>query len=155
MTRKSLSLLILALVLSVSAPLLASGKKGVGGSNPQFPAPSPACWTDNGDGTIAVNWTDVTSTCCSAAPTKYAIQIVVTEDTNPDSCGSVTSTNVFDFTAATNPNTTFVSPIIFDAASCNSETVVLIKALNPPGKSQNNPQALATAGCGNWGSAGT
>ncbi len=144
MTRRSLVPLVLALTLSLSTPLLAGGKKGVGGSNPQFPAPSPATYCTNGDGSFGLFWTAVTTTCCDAPPKMYAIQIVVNEDTNLDSCASVTSTNVFNFTVPGN-QTTFTTPIVRDDFTC--DWTILIKAINPPGKSQNNPQALAT-NCG-------
>jgi hypothetical protein len=141
-------LVVFAGMVCAAAPAFA-GK----GSNPQFPAPNPACFNENGDGSVTVAWTDVVSTVGKLAPTKYAIQIVVTEDTNLDDCGSVTSTSAYDFTAPTNPNSTFTTPAgLTDAFTCN--VAVLVKALNPPGKSQNNPQALAGAGCGGGGSTG-
>ncbi len=132
------------LLLGFSATVLAKGK----GSNPQFPAPAAAGYYVNGcTGEIFIEWEPVVSNVNGSSPTKYAIQIVQTLRSGcPD--GPIVGTNVTNFTApgnttefATPPGTLqiFTFPFVCDP----DDVVILVKALNPPSKSQNNPQAIA------------
>ena len=142
------------LVLGLSTSAFARGNtlptKGNNGkqSNPQFPAPAPAEWYGNEcSGIVSVEWTGVVSNQNGSAPTKYASQIVQTLRAScPD--GAVIGTQVDNFTVPGN-TTEFDTPIglLLLGQICGPEDVtVLVKALNPPGRSQNNPQALAENG---------
>ena len=135
------TLLAAALVLGLAATAQAKGK----GSNPQFPAPSPASYYVNTClDTFTIEWTPVKSNFDGSSPTKYAIQIVQTlRSSCPD--GLVIGTQVDNFTAPGNTSEFTTPNGTFDLAQVCSpdDIVILVKALNPPGRSQNNPQAIA------------
>jgi hypothetical protein len=127
----------------------AFAKGGAKGSAPQFNAPTPADYYVNEcDGSMIIEWTPVVNNSTGAPPTKYAIQIVITSrDACPD--GNVVGSTAYNFTSPGNTSefTTpgGIVPLFVPPEICSGDDiVVLIKALNPPGKSQNNPQAIAT-----------
>ncbi len=132
------------LLLGFSATALAKGK----GSNPQFPAPPAAGYYVNEcTGEIFIEWDPVVSNVDGSSPTKYAIQIVQSLRSGcPD--GPIVATNVTNFTAPGN-TTEFATPpgtLQFPGppTACGpDDVVILIKALNPPSRSQNNPQVIA------------
>ncbi len=148
--KKTLGIVLVALaMLGLSTAAFAKGNPNGKGSNPQFPAPSPADYYVNVcTGAITIEWTAVTSNFTGQPPTKYAIEIVQTlRDVCPD--GPVVGHQVNDFTAP-GSTTDFTTPdgllqIFAPPGVCDpSDLVILVKAINPPGKSQNNPQAVAT-----------
>ncbi len=134
------------LMLGLSTAVFAKG--GGKGSNPQFPAPAPAEWYGNEcSASVSVSWTAVVSNVNGSAPTKYAIEIIQTlRSSCPD--GAVIGHQVNDFTAP-GTATDFTTPngVLLLGQICGpDDVVVLVKAINPPGKSQNNPQAVAEEG---------
>jgi len=145
------TILAAALMLGLSTAAFAKG----GGSNPQFPAPAPAEWyVSECPFEIDVDWTAVVSNVNGSSPTKYAIQIIQTlHDGCPD--GDVVGTLVNNYTAPGNATEFAIAGSNLALGQlCGPEDItILVKALNPPGKSQNNPQALAefvgfgTGGC--------
>ena len=143
--RKSLGVLLgTVLLLGLSASAFAKG----GGSNPQFPAPTPASYyVEECLNEFIIEWTPVVSNVNGSSPTKYAIQIVQTlRDGCPE--GNIVGTKVDNFTAPGNASqfTTPPGTLQFPGppGACGpDDVVILVKALNPPGKSQNNPQAVA------------
>ena len=151
--RKSIGVLLgTVLLLGLSASAFAKG------SNPQFPAPAPASWYVNAcTGAFTIEWTAVTTNIGHLPPTKYAIEIVQTLHSScPD--GPILGTQVNNFTSPGN-TTEFTTPdgilqlFGFPFVCDPGDIVILVKALNPPGKSQNNPQAIAGfeaigGGCG-------
>ena len=134
------------LILGLSNAAFGGGKGK--GSNPQFPASADAEWYGNEcDGSVSVEWAAVVSNVNGSSPAKYAIQIVQTlRSSCPD--GAVIGTQVDNFTAPGN-TTDFTTPggVLLLGQLCGpDDVVVLVKALNPPGRSQNNPQAVADNG---------